>query len=137
VIPVAGDDDTAWRLDSASLRRLPGEEGRPYVPAVLSTGTLVFVSGQTPLRDGALGATVGEQTRAALQNVGDVLRAAGAGLENVVRCGVFITDLSRLPEFNEAYTEAFGDTLPARTAVGATLPGYFVEIDCVAIVPQT
>jgi 2-iminobutanoate/2-iminopropanoate deaminase len=116
--------------------RLPGSEGAPYVPGVVAEGRFVFVSGQTPRRDGAIeDETMGGQTRAAMQNLADVLASAGASLDDVVRCGVFVGDLDRLPEFNEAYVEAFSGTVPARTAVGALLPGYLVEIDCIAVLP--
>jgi len=96
----------------------------------------VFVSGQTPSRDGhVVHGTIGEETAIVFENIAAILSSAGATLDNVVRCGVFLADLSQLAEFNEAYTAALGPDLPARTAVGATLPGYQVEIDCIAVVP--
>ncbi|MBF4571827.1 RidA family protein [Herbiconiux sp. VKM Ac-1786] len=117
---------------------LEGESGRPYVPAIIAEGRFVFVSGQTPLRDGTLvEGGLGEQTRAALDNVEAILKTAGATLADVVRCGVFLADLGQLPAFNAAYTAAFQSRLPARTLVGATLPGYGVEIDCIAVLPGT
>jgi len=112
------------------------QPGRPYVPAVIAEGRFVFVSGQIPMRDGALvTGGIADQTRAALDNVVSVLNLAGATLADVIRCGVFLADLDRLSEFNAAYTAAFGPRLPVRTLVGATLPGYGVEIDCIAVLP--
>ena len=55
----------------------------------------------------------------------------------VVRCGVYVADLSDLPRVNVAYARAFGDRLPTRTTVGVQLPGYGVEIDCVAVIPSS
>jgi len=108
----------------------------PYVSAVVVEGKLLFVSGQIPSRHGKIVAgTITEQTELVLANISGVLDAAGASLSNVVRCGVFLADLADLAEFNEAYVRLFGSRIPARTAVGANLPGYGVEIDCIAAVP--
>ena len=132
------DEAAVGRGGTVSLERVVGDAGRPYSRAIIAEGRLVFVSGQTPLRNGTIeGATVAEQTRATLRNLGDVLRDAGTTLANVVRCSVFLSDLDQLPAFNEAYSSAFGGELPARTAVGVTLPGYLVEIDCIAVLPST
>jgi 2-iminobutanoate/2-iminopropanoate deaminase len=107
----------------------------PYVSAVVTDGRLVFVSGQTPARHGEIVAgTIAEQTELVIANIAAILDAAGATLSDVVRCGVFLADLADLAEFNEAYVRAFGTRLPARTAVGANLPGYGIEIDCIAVV---
>ena len=129
-------DAPVGRGGVVSLERVAADAGRPYAGAVIAEGRLVYVSGQTPLRNGTIaGATVAEQTEAALQNLADVLHEAGTTLENVVRCSVFLSELDQLPAFNEAYAAAFGSELPARTTVGATLPGYLVEIDCIAVLP--
>lgn len=107
----------------------------PYVSAVGAEGKFFFVSGQIPTRHGEIVAgTITEQTELVMANISGILEAAGADLSNVVRCGVFLADLADLPEFNEAYVRAFGTQIPARTAVGANLPGYGVEIDCIAAV---
>ncbi|WP_367379208.1 RidA family protein [Subtercola boreus] len=107
----------------------------PYVSGVVADGRLVFVSGQTPTRHGEVVAgTIAEQTELVMANMSAILDAAGAALSDVVRCGVFLADLADLPEFNEAYVRAFGTRVPARTAVGANLPGYGVEIDCIAAI---
>jgi 2-iminobutanoate/2-iminopropanoate deaminase len=107
-----------------------------YTPFAHAHGTLVFVSGQTPLRDGAVtGPGMAEQAAVALHNLEAVLGTAGARLADVVRVGVFLDDLEDLPAFNSAYEAVFGATPPARTLVGANLPGYRVEIDCVAVLP--
>lgn len=109
---------------------------RPYVPAIVAEGRFVFVSGQIPIRDGQIvHGDIAEQTRTVMANIASILESAGATLADVVRCGVFLTDLDRLPEFNDAYTAAFQTRLPTRTAVGAVLHGYDVEIDCIAVLP--
>jgi 2-iminobutanoate/2-iminopropanoate deaminase len=107
-----------------------------YSPGIIAEGRFLYVSGQAPLRDGVVvGETTGEQTRIALENVAAVLAAAGAGPADVVRCGVFLADMADFGEMNAVYADFFPDPLPARTTVGATLAGFNVEIDCVAVLP--
>jgi 2-iminobutanoate/2-iminopropanoate deaminase len=109
----------------------------PYSPGIVADGKLVFVAGQGPYRDGVVQpGTIEEQTRLVLENLVSVLREAGTGPENVVRCGVFLTDLANFQAMNGVYAEFFPDPKPARTTVQAGLIGeMLVEIDCVALVP--
>jgi len=107
-----------------------------YSPGIVAEGRFAYVSGQGPLRDGVVsGDTIQEQTRVALGNIAAVLASAGASLADVVRCGVFLADMADFHGMNDVYAEFFPDPLPARTTVGATLPGILVEIDCVAVLP--
>lgn len=116
--------------------RTEAANGRPYVPGILAEGQFIFVSGQIPLRDGELvGPSIENQAEAVSENIEWILADAGATLQDVVRCGVFVADLDDLPSFNEVYQRAFGGRLPTRTTVGAILPGYGVEVDCIAVAP--
>jgi 2-iminobutanoate/2-iminopropanoate deaminase len=107
----------------------------PYSHAV-RTGDLLFLSGQTPL-DPATGklveGSIGDQTRQCLENLQVVCAAAGTSLENAVRCGIYVTDMSTFAEVNEVYATFFSDPQPARSTIGvASLPiGAQVEIDAV------
>ena len=123
---------------STTLKTLAGTTpAGPYSPAVLAEGRFVYVSGQGPLTDGKpVSGTIEQETAHALANIATILEGAGAALSDVVRCGVFIADLSDLSGMNSAYAEAFGEHRPARTTVGAALPGIKVEIDCVALLPD-
>ncbi|MEZ5075686.1 MAG: Rid family hydrolase [Solirubrobacterales bacterium] len=112
--------------------------GGPYSPGIVVDERLVFVSGQGPVRDGELvRGTIEEETRIVLENVRTVLAAAGASTDDVVRCGVFLADLGDFAAMNEVYGGFFGDPPPARTTVGALLPGIKVEIDCIAVLPDS
>ncbi|MDP9233422.1 MAG: RidA family protein [Actinomycetota bacterium] len=108
----------------------------PYSQAV-STGELVFCSGQIPL-DPATGELVGgsiaDQTRRCMQNLASVLEAAGVSLDAIVKVTVFLTSIDDYAEFNEAYAEFVGAEPPARAAFAVTaLPkGANVEIECIA-----
>ena len=107
----------------------------PYSHAVKSNG-LVFLSGQTPI-DPATGAlvegSIGDQTRRCLDNLAIVAAAAGASLEDAVRMGIYVTDISVFKDVNEAYGSYFPSDPPARSTIGvAALPlGADVEIDAV------
>jgi 2-iminobutanoate/2-iminopropanoate deaminase len=111
--------------------------GGAYSPGVIAEGRFVYVSGQGPLRDGELASgTIEEETELVLENLAKVLAEAGATLADVVRCGVFLADLDDFAAMNEVYGRTFQEPLPARTTVGAQLPGIKVEIDCVAVLPE-
>ena len=110
-----------------------GTPAGPYTPGIIACGRQLFVSGQGPLRDGAVvEGTIAEQTRLTLENVGVVLRNAGASFADVARVGVFLEDLDDFAAMNAVYMEFFDEPRPARTTVGARLMGIRVEIDCVA-----
>lgn len=110
----------------------------PYSQGI-SVGEMVFVSGQTPLRaDGTLvTGSVAEQTEQCLQNVIEVLLAAGVTLDAVVKTTVYMTDLGKFAEMNEVYAKRFRAPFPARATVQVSaLPkGAGVEIDAVAVRP--
>ncbi|MGB0562633.1 MAG: RidA family protein [Spirulinaceae cyanobacterium] len=112
----------------------------PYSQAIAATGKMIFVAGQIPLN--AAGELVGgddiaAQTTQVMQNLGEILKAAGADYSNVVKTGVFLSDLNDFAAMNAVYAEYFdAATAPARATVEvAQLPkGVRVEIDCVAVV---
>ena len=112
-----------------------------YSHAVVFTGRTVAVSGQLPLdRDGQL---VGEgdpeaQIAQVFENLVTALGAAGAGLDQVVKLTVYLTDLADLPAFRrvrDRYLPA--DRPPASSLVqvaGLVLPAARVEIDALAAI---
>ncbi|MCU0722152.1 MAG: RidA family protein [Planctomycetes bacterium] len=110
----------------------------PYSQAVVAGGW-VWASGQIPI-DPASGnvvaGPVAVQTERVLANLKAVLEAAGAGPETVVKCTVYMKDLGKFGEMNEAYGRFFKDKPPARATVQvAGLPkNADVEIDAVAFV---
>ena len=112
----------------------------PYSQAVaVSAGKMVFLSGQIPL-DPSTGEMVGGadvvlQAEQVMKNLAAVLKAAGVGFEEVVRCGIFLTDLGDFQKVNEVYGRYFPKNPPARATVQVSaLPrGAKVEIDCIAV----
>ena len=96
-------------------------------------GGLVYVSGLVGIdvASGDLaGPTIQEQTRQALANCRAVLRAAGAGWEDVVEVGVLLTDPADFAGMNEEYATWFPATPPTRyvAKLGVELPGVLVSI---------
>lgn len=109
----------------------------PYSQAIIA-GDLVFASGQIALdpQSGQLVAgDVRDQTRRALQNLGEVLLAARSDLALVVKTTVFLTSMANYSAVNEVYAEFFPGAAPARSAVAvAELPrNALVEVEAIAI----
>ncbi|MDF7822402.1 RidA family protein [Pontiellaceae bacterium B12227] len=109
----------------------------PYSQAV-KTGDLLYTSGQIPI-DPATGSKVEggikEQTVQVLDNLKEVVAAAGVTLDDVIKTTVFLQDMGDFAAFNAVYAEYFGEeNAPARSTVQvAALPiGALVEIECVA-----
>lgn len=102
-------------------------------------GDTVYVSGNVPV-DPETGdlveGGVGPQTQQVLENVEAILDAAGTSMDNVIRAGVFMTDMDSFGEMNEVYEEFMSEPYPARTAVKAEManPDILVEIDVIAAV---
>lgn len=109
----------------------------PYAHAVEANGML-FVSGQVPLvpETGEIAAGgIVEQTKQSLANVDAILKEAGYTKYDVVRSGIFISDMNEFPLINEVYAEYFESHKPARATVEvARLPkDVGVEIEVIAI----
>jgi 2-iminobutanoate/2-iminopropanoate deaminase len=119
-----------------TTQNAPGAIG-PYSQAI-KAGGMVFCSGQIPT-DPATGQfvsdSVGEQTEQVLKNLSEVLAAAGASLNDVVKTTVFLADMNDFAEMNEVYGRFFSENKPARATVeAARLPrDARVEIECIAV----
>jgi 2-iminobutanoate/2-iminopropanoate deaminase len=109
----------------------------PYSQAVEVNG-VIYTAGQVALdpKSGELvGRTAAEQTEQVLKNLGAVLAAAGASLQDVVKTTVYLADMGEFAAMNEVYARHFGRHKPARSTVqAARLPkDARVEIDAVAV----
>lgn len=107
----------------------------PYSQATRA-GNLVFFSGQIPL-DPATGALVegdiATQARRAFDNLKAVCEAAGGTMDDIVRVGLYLTDLSQFTAVNAVMGEYFAEPYPARSTIEVpALPkGAAFEVDAV------
>lgn len=139
------DRDGGGEPIESTRRQIIQPEGVARLPVFSSavrSGDFIFLSG-------ALGARPGEspprlveggieaETRQTMENIIAVLDAAGATLEDLVKCTVFLADIDDYAAMNSVYAEYFPVRPPARSAVaGSGLAlGALVEIDCIAAVP--
>ncbi|WP_256645621.1 RidA family protein [Thermomonas paludicola] len=122
---------TAIHTDSA-----PAAIG-PYSQAIRA-GNTVYLSGQTPLLPGSGQMVEGDieaQARQAFDNLRAVCVAAGGSFENVVRLGLYLTDLADFARVNAVMAEYFSQPYPARSTIqAAALPrGAAFEVDGVMV----
>jgi 2-iminobutanoate/2-iminopropanoate deaminase len=116
-----------WRASNAAQRAL----------AVVRGGDFLFVSGLVAmdLQSGQFvrGPTAIE-TRRILDNLKEVLEAAGSSLDKVVKINVLLASMLEASNMNEVYASFFVDPPPARTVCGVRLPdGMKVMIECTAL----
>ena len=109
----------------------------PYSQAIKANG-FVFVSGQVgidPTTQQVITGDVAAQTDRIMKNLAGILKAAGSGLDKVVRSTVFLKDMNNFGAMNEVYGKYFASTPPARSTVEvARLPkDVAVEIDVIAL----
>ena len=108
----------------------------------VAAGDYIFVSGCTSVA-GAEFVHPGdayEQTVQAISNVASALGELGAGLADVVRTRLFVTDISRWQEYGRAHGEAFSDVLPATSMIqvsGLIDARMLVEVEAVAYKPAS
>ena len=125
--------------------RAPALAAYPHARRV---GDMIFVSGVSSRRpdgthegvtiheDGTVERDIREQTRAVIRNIGAILEAAGASLDDVVDAACFLTDMTDYKGFNSAYNEFFdAETGPTRTTVAVHQlphPNLLIEIKAIA-----
>lgn len=103
-------------------------------------GPWIAVAGTTAAIDGggAVGGDdIAEQAREALRRIAVALEQAGAGLENVLRTRMFVTDIGRWEEVGRVHGEFFGTIRPATSMLQVSAlihPALLVEIEADAVV---
>jgi reactive intermediate/imine deaminase len=110
----------------------------PFSEAV-RVGDFLILSGQIGITPGQP-APFRTEAKGAMDNVAAVLSRHGASMAQVVKCTVFLKDMSQLAAFNEIYVSYFKPgRLPARAAVGPAAmaaPGSTLEVECWAAAPK-
>ena len=120
---------------------LPAGPELPFSKAV-RVGSTIYLSGELgidPATHTLVEGGVGPQTRQAIANIERTLGHFGASLANLVRCRVYMAQMSEWPEMNIAYTAAMPAPLPARAALGGVelALGARLELECTAVVQGT
>ena len=124
---------------NAQIQRIgePALNGQrlPFSTAVRA-GDTVYLSGALGIGpDGKLAQGMQAQAKAAMDNLGAGLKAAGLGWADVVKCTVMLDDMKDWPAFNQVYVTYFPNgKFPARSAFGADglALGGLVEVECIA-----
>lgn len=109
----------------------------PYNQSVFVNGTL-YVSGQIcidPETNALKNASFAEETDQVMHNIEAILSEAGMQFGNIVKTTIFLTDMNRFSEVNEAYAKYFTEAHPARETVQVSaLPKFVnVEISVIAV----
>ena len=123
-------------MKKVSTEKAPAAVG-PYSQAIISGGS-VFVSGQLGLNAiGTFGEGIAAQTEIAINNLSEVLLAAGSSLKKVVKTTCFLSNIADFASFNEVYGKYFTEK-PARSLIqAAALPkGSLVEIEAIAVIGE-
>lgn len=110
----------------------------PYSPGT-AAGGFVYTAGQVAWNDKGKLVGLGDvraQTRQVLKNVKSILAEAGATVDDVLKCNVYLSDIRYFQVMNEEFAKVFPKDPPARTTVQAPLaePEMLVEIEAIAYV---
>ena len=110
--------------------------GLPFSPAVRA-GDFVYVSGTmaTDAQGKLVTGTIQAQTKRTLENIAQVLKAAGIGLDRAASVHVYLKNASDFEAMNEVYRSFWPKAPPVRTTivVGLVLPDALIEISLVAL----
>lgn len=98
---------------------------------------IIYVSGQLPINPKTgdkLTGPIEEQTEQVLNNMAEILKAAGADLSQVLKTTVYISDIELWSRVNNVYSRFFGEHRPARSVVPTKNLhfGFQIEIDAIA-----
>ena len=109
----------------------------PYSQAILQGNTL-YISGQIPFNvenNFLISTDISHATKQVMDNIGAILEAADMDYSHVVKCSIFVTDISKFAEVNAVYGSYFESPFPARETIQvAALPmGSLVEISAIAV----
>jgi len=112
----------------------------PYSQAIENNGML-YISGQVPVNPATgkvVEGGVEEQTRQVMENILAIVKAAGYGndLTKIVKCTIYLSDMSLFVPMNQVYGQYFASEPPARAAFAVKgLPlGALVEIEAIGMI---
>lgn len=111
----------------------------PYSQAV-QAGNMLFISGQIAIQNSSgniLTGNIETETQQVMENLKEILTAAGMDFSHVVKSSIFLKDMGNFSKVNEVYGRHFPQQPPARETVEVSrLPkDVNVEISCIAVKP--
>ena len=125
-------------MKTVNTKKAPQAIG-PYSQAKI-IGNLVFTSGQIPLKaDGSLVSDSFEnESIQVLDNINEILKAAGSNIDNIIKLTVYLTDLKNFSVLNTVFENYFSNSLPARSTVEVSkLPrNVRVEIEAIGFIDE-
>lgn len=134
----SGASDTPAERPRKEIVEVPGVARLPVFSSAVRSGDLIFLSGAIGALPGLpvelVEGGVGPETRQALENLQEVIEAAGGTLADMIKCTVFLADMADYAAMNEVYLEYFPSDPPARSALAARGLAFDarVEIECIA-----
>lgn len=118
----------------ADLEFFGGTGPNAVLSRAVKAGNVIYTAGYLGTQAGP---GIEEQTHRVMETLRTNLAEAGATMDDVVKCLVFMQDLSERPRMNPIYASYFPNTKPARSAIGVDLGGTArVEIECIAVLPE-
>lgn len=122
-------------MEIIKTQKAPAPIG-PYNQAIIHNGTL-YISGQIgidPETGSLVEGSLKSETHEVMKNLIAVLEAAGADVNDLIKCSIFVLDMGAFAEINEIYGSYFSDHFPARETVEVkALPAKArVEISAIA-----
>jgi 2-iminobutanoate/2-iminopropanoate deaminase len=131
---------TVPAADHAPVKYIRAADPKSPFSAAVRVENILYLSGQIGVgADGQLPPQFADQVRQTLENVAATLKGSGSSLDDVFKCTVMLTDMSRWGEFNRIYITYFKpERLPARSAIGANglARGAMLELECTAYSPR-
>jgi reactive intermediate/imine deaminase len=129
-------ESTSASREPVEFHTTAGSTGFPFSPAVRLGDTLYLSGaiGTDPATNKLVPGGVVPEARQTLTNIRTALEAYGSSMAEVVKCTVFLADMSEWSTFNGVYKEFFKPPYPARSALGASglALGARVEVECIA-----
>ena len=109
----------------------------PYSQAI-KHGNMIFISGQIAMdyqNSNIINENIAEETETVMINIMSILKESGCDFQNIVKCSIFLSDMSLFDEVNKIYSKYFSHPFPARETVEVSkLPkNVNVEISAIAI----
>jgi len=114
---------------------ITGNPAMPFSQAV-RVGHTIYLSGMIgDSADTVVRGGIRPETRRTMENIKSTLERLGSGMDDVVKCSVFLADIQEWAAMNEVYVGFFPNHRPARSALGTNglVRNARVEIDCVAV----